>query len=189
MEPFEQQPSKVMDNRLLLALSGPQIASAAHPQLPEPQAVVPFIKLESQAIMNALVQTGGDTTLTARLLGIGRTTVYRRVEQYQLGEHLRPAPQLPEPQAVVLLTELESQAIANALAHTGGNAALTARLLGIGRTTVYRRVKQYQLGEHLRYSRHARVKQYQLRALTLQPPCGVIALAAHAALHRRTADP
>jgi transcriptional regulator of acetoin/glycerol metabolism len=87
MESFEQQPSEARDEGLLI-LSGPQIARAAVPQLPEPQAVVPLTELESQAIANALLHTGGDTALTARLLGIGRTTLYRKVKQYQLRAHL-----------------------------------------------------------------------------------------------------
>jgi transcriptional regulator of acetoin/glycerol metabolism len=82
MESFQQQTSMAVDE-------GPPNDWAGLLLQPEPKAVVPLIELESQAIANALAHTRGDTTLTARLLGIGRTTVYRKVKQYQLREHLR----------------------------------------------------------------------------------------------------
>jgi DNA-binding NtrC family response regulator len=46
---------------------------------------------------------------------------------------------------VIPLAELERRAIINALEHTKGDRALAAQLLGIGRTTLYRKVKEYRL--------------------------------------------
>jgi DNA-binding NtrC family response regulator len=50
-----------------------------------------------------------------------------------------------QPQSVLPLEELEKRAIAEALAHTRGDRARAAMLLGIGRTTLYRKLKQYQV--------------------------------------------
>ena len=41
-------------------------------------------ELERRAIEHALVQTRGDRTEAALLLGIGRTTLYRKLKEYQL---------------------------------------------------------------------------------------------------------
>jgi transcriptional regulator with PAS, ATPase and Fis domain len=48
-------------------------------------------------------------------------------------------------QAVLPLEELEKQAIAEALAYTRGDRARAAALLGIGRTTLYRKMKRYHI--------------------------------------------
>jgi len=42
--------------------------------------------LERRAIINALEYTKGDRALAAQLLGIGRTTLYRKVKEYRLAE-------------------------------------------------------------------------------------------------------
>jgi DNA-binding NtrC family response regulator len=56
--------------------------------LPQPvtslNGVVPLQELERRAIEHALVQTRGDRTEAALLLGIGRTTLYRKLKEYQL---------------------------------------------------------------------------------------------------------
>jgi transcriptional regulator of acetoin/glycerol metabolism len=46
---------------------------------------------------------------------------------------------------VISLPESEKQAIVNALATTGGNRGEAARLLRIGRTTLYRKLKEYNI--------------------------------------------
>jgi transcriptional regulator of acetoin/glycerol metabolism len=51
-----------------------------------------------------------------------------------------------DPDPVVPLSDLKRRAIANALAFTKGDRALAAQLLGVGRTTLYRKVKEYRLG-------------------------------------------
>ena len=48
--------------------------------------VVPLAELERQAIMRALEYTKGDRLTAASLLGIGRTTLYRKLKEYELGE-------------------------------------------------------------------------------------------------------
>jgi DNA-binding NtrC family response regulator len=52
----------------------------------------------------------------------------------------------PEPPSPVMrLDEVERKAIADALRFTGGDRSRTAELLGIGRTTLYRKIKEYRL--------------------------------------------
>ena len=46
--------------------------------------VIPLAELERRAIMNALEYTKGDRAVAAHLLGIGRTTLYRKLKEYQL---------------------------------------------------------------------------------------------------------
>ena len=58
--------------------------------------------------------------------------------------------QFPTPQAdaggkVRTMNELESLAIENAIFEYGGNLTEAARALGIGRATLYRKVKQYSI--------------------------------------------
>jgi DNA-binding NtrC family response regulator len=55
-----------------------------------------------------------------------------------------PVPSLGIP-SVIPLAELERRAIINALEYTKGDRAIAAHLLGIGRTTLYRKLKEYQL--------------------------------------------
>src|SRR5271163_4670916 len=77
-------------------------AAAAHPaipsdisapELPTPgipgvlastPGVIPLIELERRAIINALEYTKGDRAVAAHLLGIGRTTLYRKLKEYHL---------------------------------------------------------------------------------------------------------
>jgi DNA-binding NtrC family response regulator len=44
---------------------------------------VPMAELEKQTILIALTQVNGDKMLAARLLGIGKTTLYRKLKEYE----------------------------------------------------------------------------------------------------------
>jgi len=44
--------------------------------------IVPLADLEKQAIFNAIEQVRGDKLLAAKLLGIGKTTLYRKLKEY-----------------------------------------------------------------------------------------------------------
>ncbi len=48
------------------------------------QTVVPLQELEKRAIQHALQHTHGDRTVAAQLLGIGRTTLYRKLKEFEL---------------------------------------------------------------------------------------------------------
>jgi DNA-binding NtrC family response regulator len=45
---------------------------------------LPLEELERRAILSTLLQTNGDKQATARTLGIGKTTLYRKLKQYQI---------------------------------------------------------------------------------------------------------
>ena len=68
------------------ALHGPSSASAdveAGEPAPRP-VVMPLCEIEKRAILEALAYTKGDHTTAAQLLGIGRTTLYRKLKEYRL---------------------------------------------------------------------------------------------------------
>jgi DNA-binding NtrC family response regulator len=48
--------------------------------------ILPLVEMERRAILNALEYTKGDRLMAAHLLGIGRTTLYRKLKEYQLGD-------------------------------------------------------------------------------------------------------
>jgi two-component system response regulator HydG len=52
-------------------------------KLPENDELVPLEALERRAIFRALRETAGDKMAAARLLGIGKTTLYRKLKQYE----------------------------------------------------------------------------------------------------------
>ena len=57
----------------------------AQSHAPSPDSpVLPLMELERRAIKHALEYTRGDRGVAATLLGIGRTTLYRKLKEYQL---------------------------------------------------------------------------------------------------------
>jgi DNA-binding NtrC family response regulator len=58
-----------------------QDAAAFSTHQPVP-TVIPLAELERRAILNALEYTKGDRAVAAHLLGIGRTTLYRKLKEY-----------------------------------------------------------------------------------------------------------
>ena len=59
--------------------------------------------------------------------------------------HERRGPQESTYSPIIPLTQIERRAILEALEYTKGDRAIAANLLGIGRTTLYRKLKEYQL--------------------------------------------
>jgi transcriptional regulator with PAS, ATPase and Fis domain len=51
---------------------------------PSKEEILPLQELERRAILSTLRQTNGDKQATARTLGIGKTTLYRKLKQYQI---------------------------------------------------------------------------------------------------------
>lgn len=67
--------------------TGAATATAMAPApMPTQGPVIPLAELERQAILRALEYTKGDRLTAASLLGIGRTTLYRKLKEYELGE-------------------------------------------------------------------------------------------------------
>jgi two-component system response regulator HydG len=50
---------------------------------PEDDELAPLEVLERRAILRALRETADDKLAAARLLGIGKTTLYRKLKQYE----------------------------------------------------------------------------------------------------------
>lgn len=69
-------------------VANPQIERATTPVGPVANAqnllhpVEPLAEVEKRAILNAIRYTKGDRTVAAALLGIGRTTLYRKLKEY-----------------------------------------------------------------------------------------------------------
>jgi two-component system response regulator HydG len=53
---------------------------------PDKDEILPLEELERRTILRTLRETGGDKLSAARMLGIGKTTLYRKLKQYNL-EH------------------------------------------------------------------------------------------------------
>ena len=54
----------------------------------EPHVVLSIAELEKQAILNTIRELKGDKLMAARLLGIGKTTLYRKLKEYGLHDDL-----------------------------------------------------------------------------------------------------
>jgi hypothetical protein len=81
---------------------------------PSPPAILPLNEIERLAILDMLDHTKGELGRAAQRLGIGRTTLYRKLKEYRLGDRLAaigairgfpvllvPASAAPEPKAMV----------------------------------------------------------------------------------------
>ncbi len=61
-----------------------ELPQQAAPPAEEPSPVLPLGDVERKAITHALQFTGGDRSRAAELLGIGRTTLYRKIKEFKL---------------------------------------------------------------------------------------------------------
>jgi DNA-binding NtrC family response regulator len=50
--------------------------------------IVPLAEMERQAILGTIRKLGGDKLLAAKLLGIGKTTLYRKLKEYGITDPL-----------------------------------------------------------------------------------------------------
>ncbi len=49
---------------------------------PIPEGMLPIAEMEKRAILATLTRLNGDKLKTARALGIGKTTLYRKLKEY-----------------------------------------------------------------------------------------------------------
>jgi len=79
--------------RAVAMSSGPLIHTADLPsnlqystseRAPQRDELLPLEELERRAILRTLRETNGDKLSAARMLGIGKTTLYRKLKQYKL---------------------------------------------------------------------------------------------------------
>ena len=100
MQHFHQE--KKRESKALVAAAGSSVGFPTHPYDHAPQTfmpaavteiprrppasdyeVLPLMELEKRAILGALKHTNGDRAVAAGLLGIGRTTLYRKLKEYE----------------------------------------------------------------------------------------------------------
>ncbi len=81
-------PSTVVNRSLERQLEGGSATPGACSSSPcgnhTAQNIVPLADVEKRAILDALDYTRGDRTVAAAMLGIGRTTLYRKLKEYGL---------------------------------------------------------------------------------------------------------
>ena len=65
------------------AICPPICNTAPDDRLPQNDELLPLEELERRAILRALREAGGDKLAAARMLGIGKTTLYRKLKQYE----------------------------------------------------------------------------------------------------------
>jgi len=84
----------------------------------------------------------------AYALGAGPVITVRDLHSYLVGEPAAPGPsETGVPRRPVRLRDLEVETILNVLRETGGNQVQAARLLGVDRKTIHRRLKKYGLSQ------------------------------------------
>jgi len=78
-------PTQLQDHRLHAEHEAREEASRAS-QTPQAHVVTTIAEMEKQSILNTIRQLKGDKLMAARLLGIGKTTLYRKLKEYGLDE-------------------------------------------------------------------------------------------------------
>jgi two-component system response regulator HydG len=53
-------------------------------KLPQKDEIIPLDELERRAIVRTLRETNGDKVAASRILGIGKTTLYRKLKRYTM---------------------------------------------------------------------------------------------------------
>lgn len=84
-------PTQVQNHELGLRREASSHVQKIQPAVMQPAAlprVTPLAELEKQAILSTIRQLKGDKLLAARLLGIGKTTLYRKLKEYGLSENV-----------------------------------------------------------------------------------------------------
>ncbi len=99
---------------------------------------------ERAAYQRAIVESGGDLRAAAKLLGVSRSTVYRRTAVLGLPHDGGGAPVLVTDDPVSI-GGYEKLALERALAETAGDVIAAARLLDVGKSTLYRKLGRHGL--------------------------------------------
>jgi DNA-binding NtrC family response regulator len=80
--------SQELELRRNAAAQAERASEAVLQSAPAMPRVTPLAELEKQAILTTIKQLKGDKLLAARLLGIGKTTLYRKLKEYGLSENM-----------------------------------------------------------------------------------------------------
>jgi DNA-binding NtrC family response regulator len=79
--PTQLQNFHLQNRRSVTVVASAALGAPGYARAP----VLPLAQLEKQAILETLRKLNGDKLLTARLLGIGKTTLYRKLKEYGIG--------------------------------------------------------------------------------------------------------
>ena len=80
--PTQLQNFHLQNRRPLVTAAGADPGAGAGSAGADGDAVLPLAQLEKEAILDTLRKLNGDKLLAARLLGIGKTTLYRKLKEY-----------------------------------------------------------------------------------------------------------
>ena len=116
--------------------------------------VATWRKTEGEEIWNALKRAKGKRILAAILLGIGKTTLYRKLKKFGIGDQfdyrlgnvnrrVRLAQKLSA--RVKPWRNTEEVVIRAALKKTEGDLIVAAALLGLGKTAMRRKIQEFRL--------------------------------------------
>jgi transcriptional regulator with PAS, ATPase and Fis domain len=77
-------PSTVINRDSETRIASHQMSPSPYDDASSPAGVIPLAEMEKRAILHAIGVSKGDRSLAADLLGIGRTTLYRKLKEYGL---------------------------------------------------------------------------------------------------------
>lgn len=98
LEPIHLPRKLLRFHRNMISQEGASSHSTLDPDnLPRKHTVIPIAKVEEHAILDALRETNGDKLRAAELLGIGKTTMYRKLKEYGVVEDSRLSAGLSSP--------------------------------------------------------------------------------------------
>jgi two-component system response regulator HydG len=84
MQEYQFHAQQTLQHRSNARQSGGELSTLSGSD--EASAVQSIAELEKQAILNTITQLNGDKLMAARLLGIGKTTLYRKLKEYGLDD-------------------------------------------------------------------------------------------------------
>jgi ActR/RegA family two-component response regulator len=114
-------------------------------------APVSFLAYERMAIQRALAESNGNLVAAAKLLGVGKSTMYRRTRAVGITAQDEPIAAAPDDPVLaagepVSFEAYEKAALVRALDECGGNRLAAARLLKVGKSTLYRMAVKHRVG-------------------------------------------
>jgi len=84
------------------------VRTTNHTSVPVEQRIIPISKMEKHAILDAIRETNGDKMMAAELLGISKTTLYRKLKEYGLSDESESDTHLVPP---AISDEIDADAI------------------------------------------------------------------------------
>jgi len=76
--------------------------------VPMEQRIIPISKMEKHAILDAIRETNGDKMMAAELLGISKTTLYRKLKEYGLSDESESVADFVQP---AISDEIDARAV------------------------------------------------------------------------------